>query len=508
MIQLSKQKQRIQIAVASLAALAILGTLPARATDDPHITQLAATSNAPLLLSTAPGAERFRPVGKLMAASHCTATLIAGEGPVDPQRPALILTAGHCAAHDLGDNNAIVDAPADSAWRYTPAYFIDTQPAHTSFAVERVLYATMKSIDLAVMQLDATYGDLAAVGIAPMRLEPTATTIATPIELTHVPIIGVPDEERYLRHSLCTANEARRLFEDRHPWFWTSAVPNDCEGVAGGTSGSPVVLRDRASVIGVLNTTVDESNGCGSGRPCELVEGEGMPREGSSYFIPIDSIARAFTTDGIFDVDLLDPGSGIALTRTGHWSTRELVADAEGNMHPAIWNLQASTQFDELRYKVGFAQTLDCAITEGYSAALRTTDQPLINLPTPTREGIYGMCIVGRTNGDSDWQKPEYASVKLRQIDETPPTLTPLIAVLRETEEKWDVYGATQPSEVSSVQIKFGPRATTDCDVDEGYHYADAHWETLSRARAPWRFCARGADLAGNPSPVTWRDFE
>jgi len=61
----------------------------------PHPAQ----EQAPLLLSDDPQAARFMPVGQLRTGDggyHCTATVIAGASPPADDRPALLLTAGHC----------------------------------------------------------------------------------------------------------------------------------------------------------------------------------------------------------------------------------------------------------------------------------------------------------------------------------------------------------------------------------------------------------------------------
>lgn len=472
----------------------------------------AAQSKAPLLLSTDPEAERFIPVGKLLTGTgnyNCTATLIAGADTPAPDRPALILTAGHCV-EESDDNTVIVDRPGEKAWSFTPAFFIDTQPKHVSFGIARVVYATMKDVDLAVLQLDSTYGDLASHGVFPLRLATATTSPETPIELTHIPVTGVPPEERFLRYSQCRADAYQFIYEAYIPWRWSKAIPNDCQGVAGGTSGSPVFAKDGKDVIAVLNTTATPGYvGCGPGRPCELTgEGLPVPREGSSYAIPVERIALALKADSTVDLSQLDPGHGVTLTRTTFsWSTRsnEVI---DGELVPAQWNLKMGIDdgFDVVRYKIGLANSTHCADIDGYSAPTPIGEQPLIAQQMPKQEGIYAACVIGRS-ANGTWQSPSHATVRLRRIDETPPTITPGVS-----ERDLGVYLQVRPEfvpwEVTTLRVKHGPAGVVDCDTPDGYtRHRNNHWYPVENQSGPWRFCAYGADSAGNAGPAVTRDF-
>ncbi|OCQ52617.1 hypothetical protein Ppb6_01960 [Photorhabdus australis subsp. thailandensis] len=464
------------------------------------------TSNeAPLLKSTDPGADRFKHVGKLNINSHCTATLIAGSENPNPNQQALILSAGHCLDDSLGSNDVVIDQPASPGWTYTPNYFIDLINKHQPVKIDRVLYATMKGGDLAIFRLKATYGELANRGIHPVTLQKNhEPSINQPIELAHIPVNGVDGDKRYLRYSAChILGKTPLLYE--HVWTWTPAVSVNCAGVAGGTSGSPVILKDQSAIIGVLNTTVERNyTGCGLGRPCELIKDRGFSRTGASYYIPVDKIARAFTPDGKLDLSKLDDGKGITINASGPQITKSTV-----NNKPATWNLRLEEKgFDKIRYKGGLASNVDCSDPKGYSNPISVTTQPLDKLTVPSEEGIYAICVIGQHSANKSWQDMSNASIKLREIDNTPPSTKPEIRLIFEADDRWVVNPIFSPWEIVDLRIKSGPVQSTKCDDHTGYSIYRRIPISLMKKDAPVRFCVYGLDQAGNVGPISFEDFK
>ncbi|GLQ96169.1 trypsin-like serine peptidase [Dyella mobilis] len=497
--------------ISHLLATFVIAALPqVGAHASTHVAPTSNENEAPLLLSTDPGAERFRPVGKLSASSQCTATLIAGAHLPADSASALVLTAGHCVG-SFDTNKVLVNEAAPNNWTFTPAYFVDNGPQHRSFAVRRIAYATMKNVDLAVLELGATYADLAAVDVYPMHLYATQPEPTAGIQVAHVPIQDIPVYERFLRLSNCHADTRRTIFESLYPWLWSEAVPNLCQGIRGGSSGSPVVLQNQNEVVGVINTTVDPSrNGCGLNRPCELEGKAGLIREGVSYYIPIDVIAQALTADSKLDLSKLDPGDGATLTRKLHayWATQRTVDDGDGTRVPAPWNLTIGEESQQVRYKTGLADRTSCAGIDGYGDTIDAAEQPLKNLAIPSAEGIYKICVIARQAGQDKWQEPAYASFMLHQIDNTPPVSTPRLR-FDESDTFWIAYAEDDLYDVFTRTIKYGPLAETDCDDPEGFFTPSPIFPgvRLNKAEAPWRFCAKGFDIAGNVSPVVYQDF-
>ncbi|NUU35857.1 trypsin [Pseudomonas sp. C2B4] len=467
---------------------------------------------APLLSVSAPGSERFFAVGRLHGTKgegwNCTATLFASsETPNDNQR-ARILSAGHCARM-TGDNEVVIDQPMGEGWKFTAKYFHDNKDEHVQVPIERIVYSTMKSTDVAVMELGVTYGFMKSLGIKPLLLEELKTTDSTN-EAVHIPM-GLFPGGFFLRHSICQALSPQAVFEgfqpirEDTPWFFPQAIPTDCIGVYGGSSGAPVFAKDGTRVIGVLSTAVTPNfNGCGWGRPCEVNANGVISRPEAVYFVSVGSILKALESDNTLDLSKLDPGTGVALERTGSWSTQAQIKGEDGNVQPAKWNLKINDGFEFIRYKTGPAYSTRCELAKGYGAPLRAADQPLIELPVGPEEGVRSMCVIGIKPDETASQPMPYATVKLREIDNTPPVHVPEIAV-QENGDRWGVLLQLTANENARANIKYGPQSTTECANMDGYQAYDVSFY-LSKDRQ-WRVCAFGEDEAGNPGPIVSKDI-
>ncbi|WP_340620398.1 trypsin-like serine peptidase [Xenorhabdus siamensis] len=466
-------------------------------------------NGAPLMKSTDPGADKFRTVGKFSGGASCTATLIAGENEPSPETPALILTAGHCVNSNVGTNEVIVDRPVEMEyWQYTPDYFIDKKDNLSPIKIDRVLYSTMKHQDIAVLQLKATYGDLAKKGYHPLKLKKNMKMKHQPIVLTHIPVNNVDYNFAYLRKSECDiTGKSPLLYESSAPWIWSPVFSVNCAGVVGGTSGSPVFEKGKTDVIGVLNTTTTPGmTGCGLGRPCTVENNKGVSEEGASYFIPVDTIANAITKDNKLDLSKLENNSGDILERSLLWSSwiTQSVVDGE----KAKWDVTIKEGADvkNIRYKTGLISEVDCTNQAGYSAPVSASKDILKNMLLPEKDGIYKLCVIHQNN-DGQWQKTKDASVMLREIDNVPPSIKPIIHKNDHGSNNWYITVKAQQYELMGVQVKYGPKATTRCDDKSDYSFA---WRpiVLEKSEAPWRVCAYGQDMAKNDSEISVLDIE
>lgn len=113
-------------------------------------------------------------------------------------------------------------------------------------------YATMAGLDIAVVELDATYAEL---GVGPLVVTTAPDGAAS--EYAGVPVDGVPESERYLRRGTCTHQPPVTVAE--HRWIWYGLLPNNCQGISGGASGSPVLRAGSREMIGTLNTLSEPS---------------------------------------------------------------------------------------------------------------------------------------------------------------------------------------------------------------------------------------------------------
>ncbi|WP_237388069.1 trypsin-like serine peptidase [Xenorhabdus sp. Sc-CR9] len=476
----------------------------------PISTANADSNAAPLMKSTDPGAEKYRTVGKFNGSSHCTATLISGENTPSKDTPALILTAGHCVDSNVDTNNVIVDQPAPEYWRYTPDYFIDKKDDFSPIKVSRILYSTMKYEDIAVLQLDTTYGDLAKKGYQPMKLKKNLNMKNQPIVLTHIPVDNVDYNYAYLRKSECDiTGKSPLLYEGSSPWIWSPVFSVNCAGVAGGTSGSPVFEKDKIDVIGVLNTTTTPGmTGCGFGRPCIVENNKGVPEENYSYFIPVDTIANALTRDNKLDLSKLQNNSGDVLERSPFFSpfVSQTVEPSTGEK--AKWNvaIKEDANVKNIRYKTGLISGVDCSDAAGYGASVPSSQKPLENMLVPEKDGIYKLCVIHQNN-DGQWQNTKDASVMLREIDNTPPTIKPAITK-QDVGDQWMVTVQVSRYELAGFKVKYGPKAKTNCEDKEGYSFPWRPFIILDKAESPWRVCAYGEDQAKNIGPINSLDIE
>ncbi|TDD35848.1 hypothetical protein E1287_12740 [Actinomadura sp. KC06] len=478
---------------AVILAVAI-GAVPGGAVPGGAAAAAPAEHEAPLLRSTDPGAERFRPVGRLNASSRCTATLIsppghgttAARGP-NPEARALVLTAGHCVGRfSANEVRTGVDAPGD--WTFTPAYYVDTVDQHRSFPIASIRYATMKGVDLAVAELAASYGDLAAIDVRPLEISSAPPPEGAAIDVVHAPVDGLPDDQQYLRRSQCRS--AARTDVAESPWIWHGASPNDCAGVAGGSSGGLVVQRDGRRVVAVLNTTVESSvtGVCKLGRPCEIGPGGVAIRPGTSYAIGVAPLSGCPLDDLGAPTCRLDPGLGAAPSDTrvavpsekARW---DATLDANGRTHARI--------------KTGPLGRTDCRNPAGYGRPFAIGDRPAIDDPLPAREDFYVLCVI--SGQGSEWVPVRFASFTTVQVDDTPPTVPPVVSA-RDLGDQWAVEPIYRIFEIVHYDIKYGAPDAIDCADPAGYQPYRRFPAFLAKTQA-WRYCAIGYDLAGNATP-------
>ncbi|GGM47749.1 trypsin [Longimycelium tulufanense] len=488
---------------ALVAATALVGGLLGLATPA-HAEQ---GEHAPLLYSTDPVAARFHATGRLVNPNgvHCTATVVAGEGKVRADAKALIVTNGHCVSDSMGTNEVRVDSSAEEGranWRFTPAYFIDTKDEHRTFGVKQVRYATMKSVDVAVIELDTTYGELAKIDVEPMRLDAETPKSGSPVELVHAPLNGTPPGETYLRYSKCQVGAPTNVAEGQ--WLWHDSLPNNCKGIKGGSSGSPMVRADKDRIVALVNTTVERGylGECMLGRPCEAKPDGVVAKEGMSYAIRVAPFAGCFV-GGSFDLRAprcqLDPGQRITTTDYT-LATKSKVPQQDGGLAPARWKTELDGKgFTHAQAKVIPFGAGSCADPKGYGKVFSLQDRPVFDDPVPQRENFYVLCVVAGPSPKygEGWQPHRFASMDGLRVDDTPPTVETKLDVW-EMDEGWRVDPIFRPWEITGYEIKYGPRDKTDCADPEGYRPYFRIPTYLKKSEAPWRYCAVGLDHADN----------
>jgi Trypsin-like peptidase domain len=244
---------------------------------------------------------------KIRQSGTCTGFLISTKITA----PAYLLTNAHCL--DLlnnlpGANEIIVDRPL-RAWgrernplTFTPGYFAQSSAARRSYEAKRVLYATMKNNDVALLELSPTQGELAAAGI---RLLPIAVTPAArgeKIEVIGIPGASIAADRQFLHRVTCPLGPTVKVKEG--VYTWSQSLRHRCS-IVGGMSGSPMLARGK--VVGIVNTggaeAVARKQQCRLNKPCEWAGDRQVLVTGNeNYGQLVNKMANCFNNQGVFQL--------------------------------------------------------------------------------------------------------------------------------------------------------------------------------------------------------------
>ena len=443
-------------------------------------------------------------VARVNGATTCSGAFVA---PVDAaDAPAYVLTNGHCA-QDWDANRVIVDQEPGDGWRVTFNYFIDTPEAAVTVPVRRVAYSTMKGRDVALLELDTTVGDLTAQGITPVGIAAAAPDGQFDMRVVGAPVTGVPAGVAFLRQERCRAGGRADLFE--FTWHFTDAIPNVCQDIYGGSSGSPAFIGDEPAIVGLINTTnIGGVTPCGLGVPCEVwPEGTALVRD-TSYATPVVGLNACFDDSGAFDLAApecpLDPGNQLLISGYPTQGTRNPVENPDGTAATATWNATLAGDLTHFRYKIIGPGEPGCREDIEYSPVYTLAERDLIDEPLPAEEGSYLLCVLAGMGEleDETWQPAEFATQVRVEVDNTPPALTPELSILR------DEFGGLRfepifaPPELSDFVVKFGPAGETDCADPEGFLRYRRFPFDVPAEQMPARLCVIGFDSPGNAGEV------
>jgi V8-like Glu-specific endopeptidase len=213
---------------------------------------------------------------KIRDFSSCTGFFIQSSTP-PANSPAYVLTNAHCI--DLLENllsptEIVVNQSLRTYGRqapiltYTPNYFKDERRRST-YQVKRVLYATMKNSDMALLELTISQRELLLQGIVPLPLATKPAAAGAKIEVIGIPGEAIPATDRYVYRSLCSLGPTVRVKEGSYEW--QKALRHRCS-LLGGMSGSPMVSGGK--VVGIVNTGGGtggrRSSLCTLDNPCEI----------------------------------------------------------------------------------------------------------------------------------------------------------------------------------------------------------------------------------------------
>jgi len=374
--------------------------------------------------------------------------------------------------------------------------------------VARVAYSTMKGRDVALLELDATAGELIERGIQPLRISDLPPQTPFELHVAGVPVTGVPPSAAYLREESCLAVDRADLRE--FIWHFNDAIANACQDVYGGGSGSPVFAGGERVIVALMNSTnIGGVTPCALGAPCEVRPDGMVMNADTSYATPVDGLGACFGADGRFDLTAagcpLDDGRQLLLTGFPPQPIQTSSISPEGLAIPAAWNTTVAGDLPYYRYKTGLAGATDCRAAEGYGPVVARAEADLIVDPLPPEEGVYVLCLqAGDTPAvDNAWQPLKWATQVWAEIDMTPPTLTPRLSILRDVSGGLQFEPVFAPPELSHFEALYGPADGTDCaDRDAFRPYLRIPF-TIPAEQIPARICVVGFDVAGNEGAVS-----
>jgi hypothetical protein len=276
------------------------------------------------------------------------------------------LSAGHCIS--IEPYGVIRNQPSTAQVQFN--FFVDTTARRVTVRARVIGWSTMKGVDLALVELGATLGDLAAQGIRPLRLASSEPQAGRAVFWTGISGSPIPPELQFLRLGRCTVGNTVQLIEGS--WIWNNDLSNDCPDLYAGASGSPLFDAASGDVIGVVSTTTllnfehgpdyDQIN-----RPCVIIRGPEIERD-TSYAAPVQGIGRCFDQTNALDLARpgcpLDPGFQLTVQS----GPNEVQPQASGN--PATWGAALSGSQSYYSYKRFTAGEDSCGTASGYSAPI------------------------------------------------------------------------------------------------------------------------------------------
>ena len=211
--------------------------------------------------------------------SNCSGFVFAA-ADITPERPALMMTNGHCLTTLLG---GIVLSPgearADRAGSRAVS-IVNDQGVKLKFKTTRLVYATMTGTDMAVYELPMSYQELAQRGVRPFLLG------STPVVNESVEVFSAHKNSAHA----CSVATITNTREGGFPFTDSLRLSPECRQ-GNGTSGSPVIRTGTREVVAIANSYNKNGRACGNNNPCEVNDEVVTVNFGSRYAQQIAGLA-------------------------------------------------------------------------------------------------------------------------------------------------------------------------------------------------------------------------
>lgn len=434
--------------------------------------------------------------------ADCSGSLIDTRSANDDRSgPAYVLTSGHCAKGDA--DRYIENAPASGVVTFN--YFQDTQHRQKPYPITEIAWSTMRGIDIAILKLDRSLGQLMSDGITPLKLATQPLAVDSDVLVVGAPMDG------HVQRAACLQEHSADVFEAG--WAWLGQLSNRCRDVRPGISGSPVLNRYSNEIVAIVGTTTQGSglSRCTRNAPCEVRNGDSIKLPETNYATSAVQLEQCFAA-----TRFAPKNSACQLGRATNFEhafgdvyTR-LIRDANGELIPVQWT-QSFTS-DQPFYRVKLVRTLaDCALDVGYGPVQPSRGDGSDSSSQELREGtgLYFMCVVGQPHSAGPAQRWDGRNARIyyRWALAQPVKTPPAYRVLESTKDEFTVkpIGIPPDLDVSHYQYKSGEPGAVDCQDSDGYTLVRPPLLDfqVSVEDGPKKVCLKTTDMAGNPSPIT-----
>lgn len=414
---------------------------------------------------------------------YCTAFLIDTYS-TQSSDPAYALTSAHCVNRKNGIMR--VDDPIEGSITFN--YFADTKDDYKTFQLKRVTWSSIQGVDLALLELETTQGELRAQGISPLKLARQAPAEDSNILLVHA--AGTSP----LKVSACTHKPSSALFEK--PWVWRHSVNNQCKGIKPGSSGSPVLIRETNEAYAVLGT-----------RALDLTPMAGYDLVPDSAYGSPTSVFNSCFIEGKLNTDPntceLFPAASITLPSkiADH---AKISISSEGKLVYPEWNFTPTADTRFIRYKRVY-DPVDCETPENYSSPASTSYAHL-NVSIGPQSGLNNLCIVGTNSTDKVLPAGTYRNAVTvpTYLHAAGPTPAPALDfVFDKARNRVSIEWPKRKSEgIERYQAKSGSAENVSCEDPQGYTDITFNW-WRRESNFPMKLCTYAYDSNNQRSPLS-----
>lgn len=211
------------------------------------------------------------PQNAVAMTNGCSAFLVNSSPPT-------IVTNGHCVGR----------IPFGFEWRDKKKekvfdFYSPSLKNRVSLFSDKILYATMTNTDIAVLNVNHTWQELASYGLNGLRIYPASLK-------ENKEILRLERYPTFSNYSCLVEKIIPKVTESS--WTWLNAFRHGCENW-GGASGSPIIDKNSGLLVGIHNTANEAGQICTENNPCEVgTDGQIEVHQGKGYGQQIDVLSK------------------------------------------------------------------------------------------------------------------------------------------------------------------------------------------------------------------------